>query len=121
MNEIAGHGVHFGRIAAMLPARDMGTSHDFYTRVLGFQKVFENGNPVGLMIPKRDQGRSHLTMPQVLLVLSSAAAQDRVVADNVVAHAACYLLVELHDLVVRDLDHLAGVDIDQMIVLAPRR
>jgi catechol 2,3-dioxygenase-like lactoylglutathione lyase family enzyme len=61
MNEFAGHGVRFGRIAAMLPVRDMGKSYDFYTKVLGFQKIFENGNPVGFMILMRDQGELHLT------------------------------------------------------------
>lgn len=62
MNDIADHGVRFGRIAAMLPVRDMGKAHDFYTRVLGFTKVFENGNPVGFMILKRDAGELHLTL-----------------------------------------------------------
>lgn len=62
MNDIAGHSVRFGRIAATLPVMDMNKSHDFYTRVLGFQKVFENGNPVGFMILKRDQGELHLTL-----------------------------------------------------------
>jgi len=62
MNDIADHGVRFGRIAAMLPVRDMAKAHDFYTRVLGFTKVFENGNPVGFMILKRDAGELHLTL-----------------------------------------------------------
>ena len=62
MNDIADHGVRFGRIAAMLPVRDMGKAHDFYTRVLGFKKVFENGNPVGFMILKRDGAEVHLTL-----------------------------------------------------------
>lgn len=62
MNDIADHGVRFGRIAAMLPVKDMGKAHDFYTRVLGFTKIFENGSPVGFMILKRDQGELHLTL-----------------------------------------------------------
>lgn len=62
MNDIAGHGVRFGRIAATLPVRDMGKSRDFYTKALGFQKIFENGNPVGFMILKRDQGELRLTL-----------------------------------------------------------
>ena len=62
MNDIADHGVRFGRIAAMLPVKDMGKAHDFYTKVLGFTKIFENGNPVGFMILKRDQGELHLTL-----------------------------------------------------------
>lgn len=62
MNVIADHGVRFGRIAAMLPVRDMARAHDFYTGVFGFSKVFENGSPVGFMILKRDEGELHLTL-----------------------------------------------------------
>ena len=62
MDDIADHGVRFGRIAAMLPVKDMARAHDFYARVLGFKKVFENGNPVGFMILKRDVGELHLTL-----------------------------------------------------------
>ncbi|KQV32106.1 glyoxalase [Rhizobium sp. Root1203] len=62
MNEIADHGVRFGRIAAMLPVKDMSKAYDFYVNVLGFQKTFENGNPVGFMILKRDAGELHLTL-----------------------------------------------------------
>jgi catechol 2,3-dioxygenase-like lactoylglutathione lyase family enzyme len=56
------HGVCFGRIAAMLPVKDIRKAHDFYANVLGFRKVFENGNPVGFMILKRDQAEVHLTL-----------------------------------------------------------
>ncbi|UDF32864.1 UNVERIFIED_ORG: VOC family protein (plasmid) [Roseateles sp. XES5] len=62
MNDIADHGVRFGRIAAMLPVRDMAAAHDFYTRVLGFTKTFENGTPVGFMILKRGDAELHLTL-----------------------------------------------------------
>ncbi|MGR9373033.1 glyoxalase superfamily protein [Rhizobium leguminosarum] len=62
MNDIADHGVRFGRIAAMLPVKDMTKAYDFYANVLGFQKIFENGNPVGFMILKRDRGELHLTL-----------------------------------------------------------
>lgn len=62
MNDIANHGVRFGRIAAMLPVKDMRRAQDFYIQALGFEKVFENGNPVGFMILKRDQGELHLTL-----------------------------------------------------------
>ncbi|MET0438340.1 MAG: VOC family protein, partial [Devosia sp.] len=60
MSEIADHGVRFGRIAAMLPVSDMTRACAFYEDVLGFKKVFENGNPVGFMILKRDDGELHL-------------------------------------------------------------
>ncbi|WP_174021928.1 VOC family protein (plasmid) [Agrobacterium fabrum] len=62
MNDIVGHGVRFGRIAPTLPVRDMSKSHDFYVNVLGFLKIFENGDPVGFMILKRDEGELHLTL-----------------------------------------------------------
>lgn len=62
MDDIADHGVRFGRIAATLPVKDMSKAHDFYTRVLGFTKIFENGDPAGFMILKRDQGELHLTL-----------------------------------------------------------
>ncbi|CAN7661393.1 VOC family protein [Rhizobium sp. LjRoot30] len=62
MNDIAENGVKFGRIAVMLPVKDMIRAHDFYCNVLGFRKTFENGNPVGFMILKRDAGELHLTL-----------------------------------------------------------
>ena len=62
MSDIVDHGVRFGRIAAMLPVRDLERACAFYTKVLGFTKTFENGNPVGFMILKRDQAELHLTL-----------------------------------------------------------
>jgi catechol 2,3-dioxygenase-like lactoylglutathione lyase family enzyme len=56
------HGIRFGRIAAMLPVKDIERAFDFYSKVLGFTKVFENGTPVGFMILKRDQAELHLTL-----------------------------------------------------------
>ena len=52
----------FGRIAAMLPVADMTRACDFYVGALGFRKTFENGNPVGFMILKRDAAELHLTL-----------------------------------------------------------
>lgn len=62
MDDVAHQSVRFGRIAAMLPVKDMSKAHDFYVRVLGFEKTFENGNPIGFMILKRDQAELHLTL-----------------------------------------------------------
>ncbi|MGO4737730.1 glyoxalase superfamily protein [Bosea sp. 2KB_26] len=62
MTDPTDHVIRFGRIAAMLPVRDMDKAHDFYTRVLGFRKTFENGVPVGFMILKRDEAELHLTL-----------------------------------------------------------
>ena len=62
MSDGTDHGIRFGRIAAMLPVKDIARACDFYTKALGFTKVFENGTPVGFMILKRDQAELHLTL-----------------------------------------------------------
>lgn len=62
MSDSDDHGIRFGRIAAMLPVKDMQKAHDFYAGVLGFTKTFQNGDPVGFMILKRDQAELHLTL-----------------------------------------------------------
>ncbi|MDR6291323.1 MULTISPECIES: glyoxalase superfamily protein [Inquilinus] len=62
MTDTSDHGIRFGRIAAMLPVRDMGKAQAFYTGVLGFRKTFENGDPVGFVILQRDAAELHLTL-----------------------------------------------------------
>ncbi len=62
MNETAAPAIGFGRIAAMLPVKDMAKAHDFYVNVLGFRKTFQNGDPVGFMILQRDGAELHLTL-----------------------------------------------------------
>ena len=62
MNDTPDHGIRFGRIAAMLPVKDIARAHDFYTKVLGFTKTFQNGTPVGFMILERDEAELHLTL-----------------------------------------------------------
>lgn len=62
MDDITPHGIRFGRIAAMLPVKDIDKAHDFYTRVLGFTKTFQNGNPVGFMILEQGAAELHLTL-----------------------------------------------------------
>jgi len=62
MSDGTNHGIRFGRIAAMLPVKDIERACDFYTKTLGFTKVFENGTPVGFMILKKDQAELHLTL-----------------------------------------------------------
>ena len=47
MNDVADHGIRFGRIAAMLPVKDIEKAYAFYSKVFGFTKTFENGTPVG--------------------------------------------------------------------------
>ncbi|MDJ1156952.1 glyoxalase superfamily protein [Chelatococcus sp. SYSU_G07232] len=62
MSDIPAHTIRFGRIAATLPVRDMDRAQTFYVNVLGFRKVFENGNPVGFAILKKDEAELHLTL-----------------------------------------------------------
>ncbi|MEJ5079898.1 MULTISPECIES: glyoxalase superfamily protein [unclassified Ochrobactrum] len=62
MNNVANQNVGFGRIAVMIPVKDMDRACSFYMNVLGFEKVFENGNPVGFMILRRENAELHLSL-----------------------------------------------------------
>jgi catechol 2,3-dioxygenase-like lactoylglutathione lyase family enzyme len=62
MSDDSSDAIRFGRIAAMLPVKDIERACEFYTKVLGFTKVFENGTPVGFVILKKDQAEMHLTL-----------------------------------------------------------
>lgn len=53
--------ITFGRAAPGICVRNVQAAHDFYSRVLGFRKVFENGDPVGFMVMKKDQAEIHLS------------------------------------------------------------
>ncbi len=52
----------FGRVAVTIPVTDMEKSLRFYVDLLGFEKTFENGNPIGFAILKRDIAEIHLTL-----------------------------------------------------------
>lgn len=54
--------VRFGRIAATLPVSDIAAACELYTSVFGFEIVFENGNPTGFVILKKDNAELHLTL-----------------------------------------------------------
>jgi len=54
--------VHFGRVVPTVPVTDIPTALSFYTETLGFKKVFENGDPVGFVILKKDAAEIHLTL-----------------------------------------------------------
>lgn len=58
----ASHTVHFGRLAPTLPVADMSRAVAFYTTVLGFRNVFENGSPTGFVILKKDAAELHLSL-----------------------------------------------------------
>jgi catechol 2,3-dioxygenase-like lactoylglutathione lyase family enzyme len=56
------HSVKFGRTAPGIPVTDIHRSVQFYTEVLGMEKVFENGSPIGFVILVRDEAEIHLTL-----------------------------------------------------------
>ena len=55
------HAVTFGRTAPCLAVRDLQAAHAFYADILGFRKTFENGDPVGFMVLKKDAAEIHLS------------------------------------------------------------
>lgn len=56
------HDVRFGRIATVLPVKNILVSQELYINGLNFKKIFENGDPVGFMILKREEAELHLTL-----------------------------------------------------------
>jgi catechol 2,3-dioxygenase-like lactoylglutathione lyase family enzyme len=56
--------MQYGRIAATLAVTDMERALRFYTEVLGLTKTFENGQPVGFAILKRDSAELHLSLSE---------------------------------------------------------
>lgn len=78
------HNVKFGRTAPGVPVTDIVNSVKFYTEVLGMQKVFENGNPVGFVILEKDQAEIHLTL------MKNHVAIDRNVVHLMVADATAF-------------------------------
>jgi len=49
-------------MAPTVPVTDMERALRFYVDVLGMTKTFENGNPVGFVILKKDAAELHLTL-----------------------------------------------------------
>lgn len=62
MTAATGPAMRFGRIAATLPVGDIHRALDFYVGRLGFRKIFQNGDPVGFVILRRDDAELHLTL-----------------------------------------------------------
>jgi catechol 2,3-dioxygenase-like lactoylglutathione lyase family enzyme len=60
------HAIKFGRAAPGLAVSDIQAAHAFYAGVLGFSKVFENGDPVGFMVLKKDGAEIHLSQAREL-------------------------------------------------------
>ncbi len=88
MNDVDDHGIRFGRIAATIPVSDIQKADAFYTKALGFTKVFENGDPVGFMILKRGDAELHLTLQPGHKAASFNVAH-MIVHDVDALHAIC--------------------------------
>jgi catechol 2,3-dioxygenase-like lactoylglutathione lyase family enzyme len=54
--------VAFGRIASTIAVRDLPRALAFYVCVMGMRVTFENGDPAGFAILKRDAAELHLTV-----------------------------------------------------------
>lgn len=54
--------ITFGRAAPGVFVRDIQKARAFYCDVLGFEKTFENGDPVGFMILEKDKAELHLSL-----------------------------------------------------------
>ncbi len=53
--------IRFGRAAPTIQVADIEAALAFYEGVLGFSRIFENGDPVGFVIVKRDDAELHLS------------------------------------------------------------
>lgn len=51
-----------GRVATMLPVSDIHRAYQAYNAVFGFEKSFENGDPVGFMILRNGAAELHLSL-----------------------------------------------------------
>lgn len=54
--------IRFGRLAPTVPVSEIAPSIEFYTSILGFRKVFENGSPLRFAILTKDAAELHLTL-----------------------------------------------------------
>lgn len=53
--------LRLGRIAPTLGVTDIQAAYRIYNSVFGFEKVFENGEPVGFMVLEKDDAELHLS------------------------------------------------------------
>ncbi len=80
--------VAFGRVAPGICVRDIQAALAFYSGILGFEKVFENGTPVGFMVLIKDKAEIHLNLKRDHV--ASTVNVAHLFVDNVAAvHAAC--------------------------------
>ena len=62
MTSNAASTITYGRIAPGVFVRDIDKACAFYGDVLGFQKTFENGDPIGFVILEKDGAEFHLNL-----------------------------------------------------------
>lgn len=87
------HGVRFGRAAPTVSVTDVARALDFYCRIVGFEKVFENGRPTAFVILQKDDAELHLALDTRhrggdqnvahLMVADATALHDHLVAHRV--------------------------------------
>lgn len=80
--------ITFGRVAPCIAVRDIGVAADFYMRILGLSKVFENGDPVCFMVLKKDAAEIHLSQKRDH-VASTVNVAHLFVSDVAALHAIC--------------------------------
>lgn len=80
--------ITFGRAAPGICVRDIQAAHAFYSRVLGFEKVFENGDPVGFMVLQKDLAEIHLSQKPDHMA-STVNVMHLFVSDVAALHAIC--------------------------------
>ena len=81
-------GIKYGRVAPTICVTDIQAAHAFYSSILGFEKMFENGNPVGFMILKKDNAEIHLSQKRDHRP-STVNAAHLLVDDVDALHAVC--------------------------------
>lgn len=80
--------IRLGRIAATLPVSDIQKSYTSYRDIFGFQKIFENGTPVGFMILRKDDAELHLSLQKDHKAGTFNVAH-MMVSDAQIAHDRC--------------------------------
>jgi catechol 2,3-dioxygenase-like lactoylglutathione lyase family enzyme len=54
--------ITFGRVAPGVFVRDLPRACAFYGEILGFEKTFQNGDPVGFVILEKDKAELHMSL-----------------------------------------------------------
>lgn len=80
--------LRLGRIAPTLGVTDIQAAYRIYNSVFGFEKVFENGEPVGFMVLEKDDAELHLSLQRDYKAPHFNVAH-LLVSDADAAHEAC--------------------------------